>query len=95
MEEAPEVAGAGWARQLSQIMVPLLWSPITASWAVAFLSCVTDVSLPLLLAPAGRDTLTAHTMTLMANALCLLLMSLAAIPLGVAGLAKGNMGRAR
>ncbi len=102
MEEAAEVVGAGWARRLSQIMVPLLWSPITASWAVAFLFCLRDVSLPLLLAPAGHDTLTARTMTLMANgspeliaALCLLLMSLAAIPLGVAGLAKGIMGRAR
>ncbi len=102
MEEAAEVAGAGWVRRLSQIMVPLLWSPITASWAVAFLFCLRDVSLPLLLAPAGHDTLTARTMTLMANgspeliaALCLLLMSLAVIPLGVAGLGRRIVGRAR
>ncbi len=57
------------------------------SWAVTFLFCLRDVSLPLLLAPPGHDTLTARTMTLMANgsaelvaALCLLSMSLTAVP---------------
>ena len=102
MEEAAEVAGASWARRVSEVLVPLLWSPITVSWAVAFLFCLRDVSLPLLLAPAGHDTLTARTMTLMANgspeliaALCLLLISLAVIPLGVAGLGRRIMGRAR
>ena len=53
-----------------------------------------DVSLPLLLAPPGRDILTARTMTLMANgsreliaALCLFSIGLALIPLGVIELA--------
>lgn len=94
MEEAAEVAGVGWARRVSGILVPLLWPSILAGWAVAFLFCLRDVSLSLLLAPAGHDTLTARTMTLMANgspeliaALCLLLISLSAIPLGVASAA--------
>ncbi len=95
MEEAAEVAGAGWARRVSEILVPLLWPSILVSWAVAFLFCLRDVSLSLLLAPAGHDTLTARTMTLMANGsaelvagLCLLLMSLSLIPLSVAGAAR-------
>ena len=94
MEEAAEVAGAGWVRRVSGILVPLLWPSILAGWAVAFLFCLRDVSLSLLLAPAGRDTLTARTMTLMANgspelvaALCLLLISLSVIPLGAAAAA--------
>lgn len=94
MEEAAEVAGAGWVRRVSGILVPLLWPSILAGWAVAFLFCLRDVSLSLLLAPAGHDTLTARTMTLMANgspeliaALCLLLISLSAIPSAAAGAA--------
>jgi iron(III) transport system permease protein len=90
LEEAAEVAGAGWARRVSGILVPLLWPSILIGWAVAFLFCLRDVSLSLLLAPAGHDTLTARTMTLMANgspeliaALCVMLMSLSVIPLGV------------
>jgi iron(III) transport system permease protein len=89
-EEAAEIAGAGWARRVSGILVPLLWPSILIGWAVTFLFCLRDVSLSLLLAPAGHDTLTARTMTLMANgspeliaALCVLLMSLSVIPLGV------------
>lgn len=90
LEDAAEIAGARWPLRLSAIMVPLLWPAILVSWAITFLFCLRDVNLPLLLAPAGHDTLTGRTMTLMANgspeliaALCLLLMSLSAIPLGV------------
>ena len=77
------------------ILVPLLWPSILVGWAVTFLFCLRDVTLPLLLAPPGYDTLTARTMTLAANgspeliaALCLLLISLSMIPLGVCGLAR-------
>ena len=67
---------------------------IATSWIVSFWFCLRDVSLPLLLAPPGRDILTARTMTLMANgsreliaALCLFSIGLALIPLGVIELA--------
>jgi ABC-type Fe3+ transport system permease subunit len=57
---------------------------------VAFIFCLRDLSLPLLLAPPGGDTLTARTMTLMANgspelvaALSLLSIALVVAPLAV------------
>jgi iron(III) transport system permease protein len=95
VEEAAEVAGAGWFQRVFGILTPLLRPSIMMSWAVTFIFCLRDVSLPLLLAPPGHDTLTARTMTLMANgsaeliaALCLLSMSLTAVPLIVYGAAR-------
>ncbi len=95
LEEAAEVAGAGWFRRVREILVPLAMPSILVSWAVTFLFCAREVSLALLLAPPGQDTLTARTMTLMANgspelvaALCLLSMSLTAVPLAVYGAAR-------
>jgi iron(III) transport system permease protein len=101
VEEAAEIAGAGWFRRVFHILVPLLWPAILAAWTVTFIFCLRDVSLPLLLAPPGRDTLTARTLTLMANgspeliaALCLLSVALALVPLGVLGVARRLWSRA-
>lgn len=96
LEEAAEVAGASWRSRALRILVPLARRSLAAAWTVCFLFTLRDVSLPLLLAPPGRDTLTARTMTLMANgspeliaALCLLSLALALVPLGVfAGLSR-------
>jgi iron(III) transport system permease protein len=95
LEEAAEIAGATWFHRVRGILVPLLWPSILVGWAVSFLFCLRDVTLPLLLAPPGYDTLTARTMTLAANgspeliaALCLLLIGLSMIPLGVCGAAR-------
>lgn len=101
LEEAAEVAGAGWFRRVYGILAPLVGPSILVSWTVTFLFCLRDVNLPLLLAPPGHDTLTARTMTLMANgsaelvaALCLLSMSLTAVPLIVYGAARRLWSRA-
>lgn len=96
LEEAAEVAGASWFRRAGRILVPLVRPAILTAWTLCFLFSLRDVSLPLLLAPPGRDTLTARTMTLMANgspeliaALCLLSIVLTLIPLGIfAGLSR-------
>jgi iron(III) transport system permease protein len=94
LEDAAEVTGARWFRRVFGILMPLLRPVMLAAWVVSFIFCLRDVSLPLLLAPPGRDTLTARTMTLMANgspelvaALCLLAVSLGLVPLGVLGVA--------
>ena len=94
LEEAAEVAGAGWLRRVCLILAPLLRRAIAVSWIVVFIFCLRDVSLALLLAPPGRDTLTARTMTLMANgspelvaALCLLSIVLTITSVGVFGTA--------
>jgi iron(III) transport system permease protein len=67
LEEAAELAGAGWFRRVFIILAPVLRSALFTSWAIVFVFCLRDVPLPLLLAPPGQDTLTARTMTLMAN----------------------------
>jgi iron(III) transport system permease protein len=88
MEEAAEIAGVTWRVRMHRVLIPLLAPILITAWSVTFIFCLRDVSLPLLLAPPGRDTLTARTMTLMANgspdliaALCLLIFPLAVIPL--------------
>lgn len=95
VEEAAEVAGAGWFRRTSMILVPLLKPSLIASWGITFIFSLRDTSLALLLAPPGRDTLTSRTMTLMANgspdliaALCLLSIAVALIPLALFCLAR-------
>jgi iron(III) transport system permease protein len=94
LEEAAEVAGAGWFRRVFGILAPVARPALIASWAITFVFCLRDVALPLLLAPPGRDTLTARTMTLMANgspeliaALCVFAIFLALLPLGALGMA--------
>jgi iron(III) transport system permease protein len=94
LEEAAEISGAGWFRRVFAILTPLLRPATVAAWAVAFIFCLRDLSLPLLLAPPGGDTLTARTMTLMANGsaelvagLCVLSIGLSVAPLGVLAVA--------
>ena len=94
LEEAAEVAGVGWFRRVFGILAPVARPVLVAAWAVTFVFCLRDVALPLFLAPPGRDTLTARTMTLMANgspeliaALCLLAVLVALVPLGALGVA--------
>ncbi|MEQ1945963.1 MAG: iron ABC transporter permease [Bryobacteraceae bacterium] len=94
LEEAAEIAGAGWFRRVATILTPLSKTAITAAWLLTFIFCLRDSSLSLLLSPPGRETLTARTMTLMANgspdviaALCLISMLLPVIPLAIFGIA--------
>ena len=72
---------------MATILLPLLRPSAVAVWILAFILCLRDTSLALLLSPPGQDTLTARTLTLMANgsqeliaALCLFAMALAVIP---------------
>lgn len=92
LEEAAQMAGAGWLRRAAKILAPLLRTPLLAVWMLSFILCLRDTSLPLLLSPPGQDTLTARTLTLMANgspelisALCLFSIALPAVP-AIAGL---------
>ena len=94
LEEAAEICGAGWFQRVFRILFPLLQPSMLAAAGLTFIFCVRDLGLPLLLAPPGGDTLTARTMTLMANgsqdliaALCVLSIVIAVIPLGTLSLA--------
>ena len=90
LEEAAQIAGATWFHRVRAILVPLLRPGLLAVWMLAFILCLRDASLPLLLSPPGQDTLTARTLTLMANgsqelvsALCLFSIALPLIPAAI------------
>lgn len=93
LEEAAEIAGAGWFRRVARILAPLSKAAIGAAWILTFIFCLRDSSLALLLSPPGRETLTARTMTLMANgspdviaALCLISILLPTVLLMILGI---------
>ena len=87
VEEAAQIAGATWFHRVRAILVPSLRGSLFAVWMLAFILCLRDASVPLFLSPPGQDTLTARTLTLMANgsqelisALCLFSMALPIVP---------------
>lgn len=88
MEEAARLAGAGWWRRLAWIVVPLAVRGLIAAWLAAYVFCLRDLSISMLVYPPGYDLFTTRTFTLMANgspqmiaALCVILIGAAIIPL--------------
>ncbi|MEQ1856398.1 MAG: ABC transporter permease subunit [Longimicrobiales bacterium] len=97
-EEAARLAGAGWFRRVALIVAPLASRSLCAAWIVAYLLCVRDTGLTMMIYPPGGDTLPVRTFTLMANgappliaALCVMMIAAAVIPLGVIGLVFGDL----
>jgi iron(III) transport system permease protein len=99
MEEAAAIAGASWTARLTHITVPLSRKGLLAAWLLAFLFCLRDTGLALVVYPPGRETLPVRLFTLMANgrpalisALCILILLSAAVPFAVLALlfAKGR-----
>ena len=100
LEEAAAIAGASWCRIQTRIVAPLLFPVLLTVWATSFIFSARDVSLPLLLAPPGQDTLTSRTLTLAANpppgliaGLCVLTLTLAVFPIGLLLLGRRIYGR--
>ncbi len=94
MEEAAQVAGAGWFRRLSLIVAPLAMRGLVAGWLVGYIFCLRDMGITMLVYPPGHDTFPVRIFTLMANgsteliaALCVIMIIATLLPLGVAGLA--------
>ncbi len=100
MEEAASMAGARWLRRCWQILIPLARPGLIVAWLTAFLFCMRDTELAILVYPPGCDTLPVRTFTLMANgssdliaALCMIMVLGTLIPLGLLSLAmKGFWG---
>ncbi len=89
MEEAAQVSGAGWVSRVSRIVVPLSGRGLLAAWVLAFIFCLRDLSVAMVVYPPGRDVFTVRTFTLMANpsiglipALCVILILATLLPLG-------------
>ncbi|MFO0601294.1 MAG: iron ABC transporter permease [Myxococcaceae bacterium] len=57
LTEAARVSGAGPARAFFDGTLPQLRAPLQAAFIVTFLTCVTELTLSVLLLPTGRDVL--------------------------------------
>jgi iron(III) transport system permease protein len=91
LEEAGRMVGAGWLRRIAFITLPLAKKGLMASWLAAFIFCLRDTGLSMIVNPPGRDPLTVRTFTLMANnpmelisALCVIMILAVLVPLGIA-----------
>ncbi|HHD72679.1 MAG TPA: iron ABC transporter permease [Epsilonproteobacteria bacterium] len=87
MEEAAQVAGAGWFRRMVLIVIPLSWRALLAGWIVGYLFSLRDTEITMLVYPPGYETLPVRIYTLMANgspqliaALCIIMISAALLP---------------
>ncbi|MBI2840402.1 MAG: iron ABC transporter permease [Acidobacteria bacterium] len=90
MEEAARIAGARWTTRMIRIVMPMSKKGLLAAWLVAYIFCLRDTGLTMLLYPSGQDTLPVRTMTLMANglpsvtaALCVLMIGVTLVPAGL------------
>ena len=92
MEEAAASAGASWTRRLGFIVLPLVKHALVAGWLIAYIFCLRDTGITMLVYPPGYDTLPVRIFTLMANgappliaAACVLMIAATLLPLiGVA-----------
>jgi iron(III) transport system permease protein len=92
MEEAAASAGAGWPQRLGLIVLPMIKYALLSGWLIAYIFCLRDTGITMLVYPPGYDTLPVRIFTLMANgapdliaAACVLMIATTALPLiGVA-----------
>jgi iron(III) transport system permease protein len=67
-EEAAAVAGAGWLRTLTRVVLPQVRLGLLAVWVIAFILAFGEVGASILVAPPGESTLPIRVYTLTANA---------------------------
>lgn len=67
LEEAAASSGAGYARRLTRIVVPLHARGIAFAWLLALVFCLRDLETAVLFYPPGLEPLTVRIFTLEAN----------------------------
>lgn len=67
-EEAAAVAGAGWFRTMSRIVLPQIRVGVGAAWVIAFVLSFGELGVSILIAPPGESTLPIRIYTIIANA---------------------------
>jgi iron(III) transport system permease protein len=82
-EEAASVSGAGYARLLRQIVLPMNARGLVAAFAVVVLFCLRDVETVALSYPPGGETMTVRLFTLEANGPTHVVAALAALQVAV------------
>jgi iron(III) transport system permease protein len=100
LEQAAQLCGASWFMTLRDIVVPLAKRGLMATWVIAYIFCLRDIGITLVVYPPGSDTLPVRILTLMANgapsliaALCIVLILVTLLPLSVAALWQARAGR--
>jgi len=90
MEEAAQVAGAGWFRRMACMVLPLARRGLLAGWVVGYVFSLRDTGITMLVYPAGHETLPVRILTLMANgsaeliaALCIIMIAATLLPIGI------------
>jgi len=93
MEEAAQIAGAGWFRRMATIVAPLAGRGLLAGWLVGYLFALRDTDITMLVYPPSGDTLPVRIFTLMANgspsliaALCVIMIIATLLPAGLMSL---------
>jgi iron(III) transport system permease protein len=91
-EEAAAVAGAGWLRTMSRIVLPQSRLAVAAAWVIAFILAFGELGVSILVAPPGEATLPIRIYTIIANTpsshvavLALLQATVIFVPLAVLG----------
>jgi len=100
MEEAAQVAGAGWFRRMAFICAPMARRGLLAGWLVGYIFSLRDTGITMLVYPAGHETLPVRIFTLMANgspeliaALCMVMITATLLPVGIFWMMPGIMTR--
>ena len=66
-EEAAAVAGAGWWRGMSRIVLPQITLALFATWVIVFVLAFGELGASILVAPPGEATLPIRIFTIIAN----------------------------
>src|ERR1700731_4258661 len=100
MEQAAQLSGASWFMTLRHIVAPLAKRGLIGAWIIAYIFCLRDLGITLVVYPPGFDTLPVRILTLMANgvpslisALCVILIAVTLVPLFVGALWQKRAGR--
>lgn len=67
MEEVGAVSGISWFKRIIYIVLPLLRRGLLSAWIVAYIFCLRDTDITMILYPPGKETLPVKIFTLMAN----------------------------
>ncbi len=67
LEESSRMSGAGWITTVRRILVPLVWPGFIGGWILLFTTFTREVSMSLLLARSGTETMSVALYNFMAN----------------------------
>jgi iron(III) transport system permease protein len=88
--EAALIEGAGWARRMLQVVLPMRWQAFVAGWLAAVVLSIGELSATVLLCPAGVMPVSYRMWTLLhygvedkVAGLCLMLVMLLGVPWGL------------